>query len=43
MQLLERKDKQKWFVWIAQGTIHESDLNNDKEDEINTSELNSKF
>lgn len=41
MQLLERKDKQKWYVWIAQGIQHESDLQDNEE--VDTSNLNTKI
>lgn len=42
MQLVERNDGKKWFVWIAQGIMSESDLNQTQEDEIDTSQLNTK-
>ena len=38
MQLLERKDKQKWFVWTAQGKLQESDMNID-DNELDTSDF----
>ena len=38
MQLLERKDKQKWFVWTAQNKVQESDMNIDDK-ELDTSEF----
>lgn len=42
MQLLERRDFKKWYVWIAQGILSESELNQTMEDEIDTSSLNCK-
>ena len=32
MQLLERNDKQKWTVWVAQGKISETEFQDDTED-----------
>lgn len=43
MQLFERNDKQKWYVWVAQGMIPESEFSKQNEDDIDASELNTKF
>ena len=41
MQLLERHDKLKWYVWIAQGRKQEDD--NPEDDDYDTSEFSKSF
>ena len=43
MQLLERNDRKKWFVWIAEGYVGKSQIKTKMFDYYNTSDATAAF